>query len=74
MREEFMKKKEVKHTVVKMIGKNCKWNKERLRSYLKDSKIMKRKIHYCYFTLKICGLKHDCDCFDNNRKLSFKRK
>ena len=59
-----MKKKEIKFC--RMIGENCKFNKEKIKSF--------RKIHVCSLSSRICGLKHECDCFDDKGKLRFERK
>lgn len=59
-----MKRKQIKN-YIKVCGKNCKWNKE----HINDN----RKSHYCFFTMKRCGLNHTCDCFKDG-KFRFERK
>jgi hypothetical protein len=56
--------------IYKVIGKNCRFNKEAAKFC---NKARKRKLFYCKFTNKRCGQNTTCNCFDDKGKLRFER-
>jgi hypothetical protein len=74
--EVSMKKKIKKINYVKMIGKNCKWNKKRCLHCNSNEITSKptRNYYYCSLIKKRCGWNTECNAFDEKGKLLFERR
>jgi len=74
--EEFMKKEENNEITVpiKLIGKNCKWNKISTISNVYFNNMRKRKYFYCWINGRQCGQNTTCNCFDDKGKFCFQEK